>query len=152
MAYCGRNRRPDVSYDYHASPVDLARACDVLVVVAPGGAAGEALVGAEVLAALGPEGILINVVRGSLVDETALIEALRHGTIHAAGLDVYADEPRVPDALVALDNVVLLLHVGSASHHTRRAMGALLVDNLVSWFDGRGPVTPVLETPWHPNA
>ncbi|KAB1069888.1 2-hydroxyacid dehydrogenase [Methylobacterium planeticum] len=151
IAYHGRNRQKDVAYTYHATAIELAQACDVLVVVAPGGGA-EALVNAEVLAALGPDGILINVARGSLVDEAALIVALQQGVIHSAGLDVFADEPRVPSALIALDNVVLLPHVGSASHHTRRAMGRLLVDNLVSWFAGRGPVTPVSETPWLPSA
>jgi lactate dehydrogenase-like 2-hydroxyacid dehydrogenase len=151
IAYHGRRRQPKVAYEYHASAVELAQACDVLVVVAPGGGAGP-LVDAEVLGALGPEGILINMARGSLVDEGALIAALQQGVIHSAGLDVFVDEPRVPDALIALDNVVLLPHVGSATHHTRRAMGNLLVDNLVSWFEGRGPVTPVAETPWPPSA
>ncbi|HEX9572581.1 MAG TPA: NAD(P)-dependent oxidoreductase, partial [Myxococcales bacterium] len=100
------------------------------------------------LAALGPDGILINVARGSVVDEPALVEALRSETILAAGLDVFADEPRVPQALLELDNVVLLPHVGSATRHTRGLMGRLVVDNLLSWFEGRGPLTPVPETPW----
>lgn len=151
IAYHGRRRQPEIAYDYHVSTVELARACDVLVVVAPDGGAGP-LVTEEVLTALGPDGILINVARGSLVDEAALIAALQKGVIHSAGLDVFADEPRVPDALIALDNVVLLPHVGSATHDTRRAMGNLLVNNLVSWFEGRGPVTPVAETPWPPSA
>lgn len=150
IGYHGRSPRPEVAYEYHAGTVALARACDVLIVAAPGGGTGP-LVTAEVLSALGPDGILINVARGSLVDEAALIHALEHRVIHSAGLDVFADEPRVPDALIAFDNAVLLPHVGSASHHTRRAMGTLLVDNLVSWFAGRGPVTPVAETPWRRN-
>ena len=83
-----------------------------------------------------------------MVDEPALIEALRSGTILAAGLDVFADEPRVPQALLELDNVVLLPHVGSATRYTRGRMGQLVVDNLRSWFEGRGPITPVRETPW----
>jgi lactate dehydrogenase-like 2-hydroxyacid dehydrogenase len=151
IAYHGRNCQTDVTYTYYATAIELAQACDVLVVVAPGGGA-EALINAEVLAALGADGILINVARGSLVDEAALITALQQGEIHSAGLDVFADEPRVPSALIALDDLVLLPHVGSASHHTRQAMGALLVDNLVAWFAGRGPVTPVPETPWPASA
>ncbi len=148
VAYTGRRRQPDVPYPYHATPVELARAVDLLVAVAPGGAETHHLVDAAVLAALGPDGILINVGRGSVVDEGALVEALRAGTILTAGLDVYEDEPRVPAALVAMDHVVLLPHVGSASVHTRDAMGQLAVDNLVSWFSGKGPLTPVAETPW----
>jgi lactate dehydrogenase-like 2-hydroxyacid dehydrogenase len=101
-----------------------------------------------VLAALGPRGIFINVARGSVVDQPALIDALRSGKVLAAGLDVFADEPRVPQALLELDNVVLLPHIGSATHHTRGLMGRLVVDNLRSWFAGRGPLTPVPETPW----
>lgn len=147
IAYHGRSRQPDVPYDYHETPADLARAVDILMVVAPGGAGTRHIVNAEVLEALGPDGVLINVARGSLVDETALITALEAGTIRAAGLDVFADEPRVPERLIARDNVVLLPHVGSASVHTRNAMAQLVVDNLMSWFDGRGPLTPVPETP-----
>ena len=128
----------------------MARAVDVLMVVAPATAETRHIVDAAVLDALGPEGVVVNVARGSLIDEAALIEALRAGRIHSAGLDVFADEPYVPEALTALDHVVLLPHVGSASHHTRRAMGTLLVDNLVSWFAGHGPLTPVVETPWRP--
>ena len=146
IAYHGRRRQPDVPYAYHDSLVGLAQACDVLIVVAPGNADTKALVNAEILAALGPEGVLINVARGSLVDEAALIAALQKGTILAAGLDVFAEEPCVPEALIGLDNTVLLPHVGSASHHTRRMMGDLVVQNLKSWFAGKGPVTPVAES------
>lgn len=147
IAYHGRNPQPDMPYAYYDSVAGLAEAVDILMVVAPGGPATRNIVDAGVLRTLGPDGILINVARGSLVDETALIEALEAGTIRAAGLDVFADEPRVPDRLVARDNVVLLPHVGSASVHTRDAMAQLVVDNLVAWFDGRGPLTPVPETP-----
>ena len=121
---------------------------DVLIVIIPGGAATKHMINAEVLKALGPEGILINVARGSVVDERALIEALRAGTILTAGLDVFEDEPRVPQELIDMDHVVLLPHVGSATVHTRNAMGKLVADNLVSWFTGKGPMTPVPETPW----
>ena len=103
---------------------------------------------ADVLKALGPNGILINIGRGSVVDEPALIEALQNGTILAAGLDVFAKEPHVPAELMALPNAVLLPHVASASVHTRDAMGQLVVDNLMSWFAEGKPLTPVAETPW----
>jgi lactate dehydrogenase-like 2-hydroxyacid dehydrogenase len=146
--YHGRSRQPDVVYPYHPSVGALAEACDVLIVITPGGAETRHLIDAAVLRALGPAGILINVARGSVVDEEALIEALRSGTILAAGLDVYADEPRVPQALIDMEHVVLLPHVASASVHTRNAMGQLVVDNLTAWFAGRGPLTPVAETPW----
>lgn len=147
------NRRPqaDVPFLYYPTLVGMAQACDILVVVTPGGADTKNLVGREVLDALGRTGILINIARGSVVDEPALIEALRDGTILGAGLDVFVDEPRVPQALIDMDHVVLLPHVGSASQHTRDAMGQLVVDNLLSWAAGKGPLTPVAETPWPPR-
>ncbi len=145
IAYCGRSPQPDVPYAYYPDPVALAEASDLLVVIVPGGPATEHLVDARVLAALGPQGVLINVARGSVVDEAALIAALRSGTIQAAGLDVYADEPHVPEALIALENVVLLPHIGSASIQTRAAMGQLVVDNLTAWFAQGKPLTPVAE-------
>lgn len=148
ISYHGRNQQPDVPYAYYPSLVELASAVDVLISVAPGGAETNNIVNAEVFRALGPDGVFINVGRGSVVDEQALIEALRSKTIWSAGLDVFADEPRVPPELIAMDHVVLLPHVGSASVETRRAMGQLVVDNLVSWFSGRGPLTPVAETPY----
>jgi lactate dehydrogenase-like 2-hydroxyacid dehydrogenase len=148
IAYHGRNRQADVAFPYFASLVEMARACDVLLSVAPGGAATHRIIDAEVLKALGPDGILVNVGRGTVVDEPALIEALRSKTILTAGLDVFEDEPRVPQELIDMPHVVLLPHVGSASHHTRRLMGQLVVDNLISWFSGKGPLTPVPETPW----
>lgn len=147
IAYHGRRRQAEVAYPYHASLLELARAVDVLVVVAPGGPETDGLVDAGILAALGPQGILVNVARGSVVDEEALIAALKDGTILGAGLDVFAREPHVPAELVAMDHVVLLPHVGSGSVHTREAMGRLVVDNLLHWFAGRGPLTPVPETP-----
>ena len=148
VAYHGRRRQDDVAYRYYGSLVEMARAVDVLMVVTPGGAETNRIVNAEVLAALGPEGVLVNVARGTVVDEPALIRALTDGTILAAGLDVFEEEPKVPAALIALDNAVLLPHVGSASVHTRNAMGQLVVDNLRAWFEGKGPLTPVAETPW----
>jgi lactate dehydrogenase-like 2-hydroxyacid dehydrogenase len=148
VVYHARRPRTDVPYRHHADLVAMARDVDTLVLIVPGGPATRHLVGAEVLAALGPRGILINVARGSVVDEPALVRALQDGTILAAGLDVFADEPRVPQALLAMDQVVLVPHIGSATHHTRAIMGRLVVDNIVSWFDGKGPLTPVPETPW----
>lgn len=147
IAYHGRRPQPEAPYRYHPTLVGMAEAVDVLMVVAPGGPGTAGMVDAAVLAALGPEGILVNVARGSVVDEAALIAALEAGAIHGAGLDVFAAEPHVPERLSALDRVVLLPHVGSGTHDTRAAMGALVVDNLVSWFSGRGPLTPVAETP-----
>lgn len=148
VVYHNRRPQPDVPYLYYPTLVGLARACDILVVVTPGGADTRHLVGREVFEALGSTGVLINVARGSVVDEEALIVALRERTILSAGLDVFLDEPRVPQALIDMDHVVLLPHVGSASQHTRDAMGQLVVDNLLSWAAGKGPLTPVAETPW----
>lgn len=148
VMYHGRSRQEGVAYAYHPTVTSLAEACDVLIAITPGGAETRHLINADVLRALGPDGILINVARGSVVDERALIEALQNRTILAAGLDVFEDEPRVPAELIAMDHVVLLPHVASASVHTRNAMGQLVVDNLASWFAGKGPLTPVSETPW----
>jgi lactate dehydrogenase-like 2-hydroxyacid dehydrogenase len=152
VAYHGRSRQPDVPYTYYPTLVGLAEAVDVLIVITPGGAETKNLVNAEVLRALGPDGILINVARGSVVDEPALIEALRSKTILSAGLDVFVNEPKVPQELIDMEHVVLLPHVGSASVHTRNAMSKLVADNLVSWFAGKGPLTPVAETPWSGKA
>ena len=145
VEYHGRKPQEGVPYRYHATLLGLARECDVLLVVASGGAETHHIVNAEVLKALGPEGILINVGRGTVVDEAALVEALQNKTILSAGLDVFENEPHVPPALIAMDHVVLLPHVGSASVYTRKAMAQLVVDNLVAWFDGRGPMTAVPE-------
>lgn len=148
VAYHGRSRQADVSYRYYPSLVEMAQDVDTLISVAPGGDSTHHIINAEVLKALGPNGIVVNVGRGTVIDETALIEALQNKTILSAGLDVFEDEPRVPAELIAIEHAVLLPHVGSASVHTREQMGQLLVDNLVSWFDGKGPLTPVAETPW----
>ena len=145
IEYHGRKPQPDVTYRYHPTLLGLAQSCDVLMVVASGGAETRHMVGKDVLEALGPDGIVINVGRGTVIDEAALIAALRDKKILSAGLDVFEDEPRVPAELIAMDHVVLLPHVGSASVHTRNAMGQLVVDNLVSWFDGKGAITPVPE-------
>lgn len=148
IAYHTRSPRADVPWPWFERLVDLARAVDILVVIVPGGPATRNMVNAEVLSALGPDGILINVARGTVVDEPALLKALQERTILAAGLDVFAREPDVPEGFLALENAVLLPHVGSSTHYTRGAMGQLVVDNLVSVLDGKGPLTPVAETPW----
>ena len=148
VVYHTRTKRADVPYRHYTNLRSMAADVDTLVVIVPGGASTRHLIDSEVLKALGPDGVLISAGRGSTVDEPALIEALRTRTIHAAGLDVFADEPNVPAELMALPNAVLLPHVGSASVHTRRAMGQLVVDNLTNWFEKGAPLTPVPETPW----
>jgi len=148
VVYHARRARPEAPYRYYDDLRAMAADVDVLLVIVPGTASTKDLVNAGILAALGPNGILINVGRGSVVDEAALVAALKDGTIRAAGLDVFAKEPHVPAELIALPNAVLLPHVGSASVHTRQAMGQLVVDNLRSWFQDGRPLTPVPETPW----
>ena len=148
IAYHGRSEQKGVPYRYYANLVEMARDVDILISVAPGGPDTFHIIDAEVLRALGPQGILINIGRGSVVDEPALIRALKDRTIGSAGLDVFENEPKVPGELLAMDHIVLLPHVGSGSQHTRRLMGQLVVDNIVSWFSGKGPITPVAETPW----
>ena len=148
VVYHSRSKQDGVDYRHYPDLKKMAEDVDTLIAIVPGGAATKHMINTEILKALGPRGILINVARGSVVDETALTEALRDGVIHGAGLDVFADEPNVPLALLALPNVVLVPHVGSGTHHTRAVMGDLVVDNLRSWFAGKGPLTPVAETPW----
>jgi lactate dehydrogenase-like 2-hydroxyacid dehydrogenase len=145
VAYHNRHRK-NVDYHYYPTLLEMAAAVDILMIVIPGGDETRHLVDAEVLEALGPDGILINVSRGSVVDEEALVEALRSGKILSAGLDVFEHEPAVHPGLLELDNAVLLPHVGSASIPTRNAMGGLVVENLVSWFEHGVPVTPVQES------
>ncbi len=125
ISYYGRHKQDGVEYAYVADPVELARQVDVLISVIPGGKATEKTIGAAVFEALGPDGIFLNVGRGTVVDEAALIDALKSNKIQAAGLDVYADEPNVPAELMALENTVLLPHVASGTVHTRNAMGQL---------------------------
>ncbi|MDT6939241.1 2-hydroxyacid dehydrogenase [Brucella pseudogrignonensis] len=146
ISYHNRRKADDVSYTYYPSLLELAKAVDTLILVAPGGAETEKAVNAEVLSALGSEGVLINIGRGSVVDEAALAEALKNGTIAAAGLDVFANEPNVPQALLDAPNTVLLPHIGSASEQTRQGMADLVIDNLISWFDKGEALTPVPET------
>ena len=146
VAYHNRRKVEGLAYEYHPTLLSLAGAVDTLISVVPGGASTLKAVNAEVLKALGPNGVFVNIGRGSTVDEDALAAALRDGTIFAAGLDVFADEPNVPKALLDLPNASLLPHVGSASVHTRNAMADLVVDNLEAWFSKGQPVTAVPET------
>ncbi len=148
VVYHGRSAQPGVAYLYYPTLAGMAKACDILLVITPGGSGTKNIVNAEILAALGADGILINVARGSVVDEAALIDALQRKVIRSAGLDVFANEPQVPQALIDMDHIVLLPHVGSASHDARNAMGQLVVDNLLHFANGRAPLTPVAETPW----
>jgi lactate dehydrogenase-like 2-hydroxyacid dehydrogenase len=143
ISYHNRHERTDVPYAYVGSVLDLARGCDVLVLAAAGGAGSRHLVDAEVLDALGPEGFLVNVARGSIADERALVAALEEGRIAGAGLDVFADEPRVPAALLDRDDVVLLPHVGSATVETRAAMTELALANVERFLADGTLVTPV---------
>ncbi len=147
VAYHTRNPVADAPYPHHATIEGLAAAVDTLMVVVPGTASTRHMINARVLDALGPRGILINVGRGSVVDEAALVDALDAGRILGAGLDVFEHEPKVHPGLLTTPRTVLLPHVGSASNATRDAMGNLQVDNLVAWFEGRAPLTPVPETP-----
>lgn len=144
IAYTARGPK-DVPYDYYAEVCELADDCDVLICITPGGPGTKHLINADVIKALGPEGVLINVARGSVVDEPALIAALEKGDLGGAGLDVFEDEPRVPAALRSLGNVVLLPHVGSATFETRRAMGDLTCDNLSQFLKNGTTLTPVPE-------
>ncbi len=146
VAYHNRNPVAGVGYEYHETLTGLAEAVDTLISVAPGTASTAKAVNAEVLRALGSNGVFVNIGRGSTVDEAALAAALANGTIAAAGLDVFADEPRVSQALLDAPNASLVPHVGSASVHTRLAMADLCVDNLVSWFTRHRAITPVPET------
>ena len=148
IAYHTRSPREGLPYAYHPTLVGLAAAVDTLIVIVPGTEATRRTVDAQVLAALGSNGVLINVGRGSTVDEPALIAALQSGVIAGAGLDVFENEPQVPDALMALPNVSLLPHVASASVVTRNAMADLVVGNIEAWFATGRALTPVPETPF----
>ncbi len=143
VAYTSRHAKPDSPYRYFDSAAALAAEVEFLVVITPGGAATRKLIDASVLAALGKKGYLVNVARGSVVDEAALVEALQAGTIAGAALDVFENEPHVPEALFGLDNVVLVPHIGSATWQTRQAMADLAFANLMAHFAGRPLLSPV---------
>lgn len=143
IAYCGRHRQEGVGYQYFDNPVELAAWARILVVSVPGGTTTSGMVGPTVIDALGKDGYLINVSRGSVVDQPYLTAALAEGRLAGAGLDVFANEPQVPQELMALQNVVLQPHIGSGTNYTRNAMGQLVVDNLAAFFEGRTLISPV---------
>ncbi|PQA83610.1 2-hydroxyacid dehydrogenase [Limnohabitans sp. TS-CS-82] len=145
VAYTARSAKADLPFTYFATPEALAAESDYLVVITPGGAGTRKLINADVLKALGTKGILVNVARGTVVDEAALIEALQNGVIGGAGLDVFENEPNVPEALRAFPHVVLAPHIGSATTQTRQAMADLAFNNMKSHFDGHAVHTPVPE-------
>lgn len=144
VIYYGRHRQMTEPYVYYSDLVEMAHDADWLVVVAPGGKATDKLVSRQVLEALGPKGNLVNMARGSLIDETAMIEMLTSGALGGAALDVFENEPHVPEAFFGLDNVVLSPHQGSATHETRFAMGALVVANLAAHFADEPLVSAVV--------
>jgi lactate dehydrogenase-like 2-hydroxyacid dehydrogenase len=143
IVYYGPREKPGVPYRRYGNLTEMAKAVDYLMVSCPGGPSTRHLVNAEVLTALGPEGVVLNIARGSVIDEPAMVQALKEGKLGGAGLDVFADEPRVPDELLTMEHVVLLPHIGSATHATRAAMGQLVVDNLKAHFAGQPLLTPV---------
>ncbi len=144
VVYHGRKRQPHEPFVYYDSLMDMARDSDWLVLIAPGGKATEKIVSREVMEALGPEGNLVNMARGTLVDEAAMVELLQTGKLGGAALDVFDKEPQVPEALFGLDNVVLSPHQGSATRQTREQMGALVVENLEAHFAGEPLPTAVV--------
>src|SRR6476620_9573669 len=151
VVYHSRNPQSGVAYKYYPQLIDMARDVDTLMVIVPGGASTQNMINAEVLKALGPRGVVVNMARGSVVDEPALIEALKNRTIYSAGLDVFAKEPHVPKELIEMDHIVLFPHLGSSTEVTRAAMDQLVVDNILAWAAGKPPLTPVSETPWPPK-
>jgi hydroxypyruvate reductase len=145
VSYTARSAKPELAYNFVADVKSLAAQVDVLCLITPGGASTHHMINAEVLQALGPEGYLVNVARGSVVDEQALVAALQAGQIAGAGLDVFEDEPRPLEALLAMDQVVLTPHVGSGTHQTRQAMADLASDNVNLYFAKSDVKTPVPE-------
>ncbi|WP_035053438.1 2-hydroxyacid dehydrogenase [Andreprevotia chitinilytica] len=144
IAYHGPRQKDDLAYPFYADLEALARDADYLVLALPGGDETRHTVDARILKALGPTGFVINIARGSVMDEAALVAALQTGELGGAGLDVFEDEPKVPEALFSMDNVVLLPHIGSATHETRKAMGDLTFANLKAWFAGEPVLTRVV--------
>ena len=145
IAYTTRTEKPESGFKYYPNAAALAAQVDFLVVITPGGAGTRHLINADVLQALGPKGYLVNVARGSVVDEAALVQALTTGVIAGAGLDVFANEPQVPEALWGMSNVVLTPHMASATHQTRQAMADLAFANMQAGLSGQALLTPVPE-------
>lgn len=146
VVYHSRNKKTDAAYDYYGDLVEMASDCDVLIAITPGGPATNKLISKEVMEALGPDGTLINVARGTVVDEQEMVAALQDGRLGSAGLDVFEKEPKVPEALFDMANVVLTPHVASATQETRQAMSDLVVENLITFFEKGAPVAPVPES------
>jgi lactate dehydrogenase-like 2-hydroxyacid dehydrogenase len=151
VVYHSRNPQPDTAYKHYPNMLDMARDVDTLILITPGGPSTKHLVNTAVLEALGPRGIVINMSRGTVVDDAALIKALKEKTIYSAGLDVFVNEPEVPKEYLEMDNIVLFPHLGSSSVFTRQKMEQLVVDNLLAWAAGKPLLTPVPETPWPPQ-
>lgn len=145
ISYHTRSKKNGAAYRYYPNLIEMAKDVDFMVVITPGGAATDKLISRDVMNALGKNGTLINIARGTVVDEAEMVKALQDGRLGGAGLDVYEAEPKVPEALFALDNVVLLPHVGSATIGTRQAMSDLVIENLFSFFDTGKAVAPVPE-------
>lgn len=144
ILYHGRSKK-DVPYEYFPSLVDMAKEADAMVCITTGGPETKHMVNKEVMEALGPEGVLVNVSRGTVIDETAMIECLENGSLGWAGLDVFENEPAIPTRLKELTNTVLTPHIGSATHETRAAMGKLAVDNLIHYLKEGSAITPIPE-------
>ncbi len=142
IGYFGRSKKP-VDYHYEADLIGLANWADVLMISCPGGAATQGIINTDVLKALGPRGFVINIARGSVIDEPALIAALRDGVIAGAGLDVFHNEPHMDRAFAGFENVVLYPHNASGTVETRDAMAQMVVDNLAQWFADGTLVSPV---------
>jgi lactate dehydrogenase-like 2-hydroxyacid dehydrogenase len=151
VVYHSRNPQAGVTYKHYPKMVDMARDVDTIILITPGGPSTRHLVNAEVLEALGSRGIVINMSRGTVVDDAALIKALKDKKIYAAGLDVFVNEPEVPKEYLELDNVTLFPHLGSATVFTRQKMEQLVVDNLLAWAAGKPLLSPIPETPWLPQ-
>ena len=143
ISYYGRTQKKDLSYTYHSELNELAHNSDVLVIAMPSNKDTQKIIDSKILKSLGSKGILINISRGSLIDEKALIEALKDGTILSAGLDVFEKEPHIPEEMLKLENVVLTPHIGSATNETRAAMGDLVIENLKNYFAKGTALTPV---------
>lgn len=143
VSYHGPREKTGVGYTYYADLRQMAENSDFLILACPGGPETRHLVNSKILKALGPKGFVINVARGSVIDTSDLLIALSNREIAGAGLDVYETEPNIPEALISMDNVVLLPHIGSATSETRAAMGRLVIDNIAAHFDGRPLLTPV---------
>ena len=143
VSYHGPREKPGLVYPFYSNLEELAADSDFLVVSCPGGNATHKLVNGDVMEALGPHGILVNIARGTVIDEATMIEMLQSGKLGAAGLDVFEKEPHVPEALLTMDNVVLQPHNGSATNQTRIAMGHLVLDNLEAFFAGKPVPNPV---------